>query len=620
MPNSKHSVFAKPRLKAQRSSRNPFDLSQKRVYHCSLGEILPIYHTELNAGDYIEINETNQTYNLNPLVRPAFSRIKEHIDYFAIPKVQLWSLNDNFITGQSQYMSSALSQVYNQDAEVESVPNQCPMFTGAFLKEVLKNAYNVQNPFGVSELNGVLKLLDLLGYGNYYGYLRAAGSVDEVDSFLTDAGIENLLPQNLWNLLAFQKVYYSYYRNSSYEKNTCVAYNLDWLTSDNYFLSTASQFNSHSSAFYQIFRPHFRWLKKDYFMSVKPSVLPTSSEIGFDGLNMGLQNGMNNAGASVNTVWQVFSLPGMGTRSIYTYGQNSPAENVGQNVGVTGNAGSSYSLTNVSALRFAFAYDKLLRRMREAGQTFDAQMLSQFGITPVDYRHGDAYYLGGFTNRLNINEVVQTGLGNDIEALGQFGANISKFSANNNKISYHAKENVIILGIYSTSYDVDYSSQRYERENLRRYRFDYYNPAFENLGCQALYAGELSMLDNIPSDNQFNIQNNAECVKLLGYQKRYLDYKTKVDVINGLIDYGLNNESMQAWSTQYKPFVLSSDASPNIQEFIPLSQKNMLVSPIVMNDITTADYDGSWERDHFLVNMFNDIRVMSNMSIDGENF
>lgn len=109
---SNKSVFKNPNLKAQKSSRNSFDLGYKFAYHASLGELVPCCVIDVPAGSYVEIGEENQTYNFNPIVRPAFTRLKEHIDYFAVPKVQLWSLYDNFITGQSQFMSSALADSF----------------------------------------------------------------------------------------------------------------------------------------------------------------------------------------------------------------------------------------------------------------------------------------------------------------------------------------------------------------------------------------------------------------------------------------------------------------------------------------------------------------------------
>lgn len=617
MANFRHNVFARPKLSAQ-SKRNPFDLSHKRAFHASLGEIVPIFHMEAPAGSYVEINETNQTYNMNPLVRPAFSRIKEHIDYFAIPKVQLWSLYDNFITGQSQYMSSSLSSTFSGNLSDEQVPQQIPMFTGSFLSKMIANHFAHENPFGANDANGTCKLLDLLGYGNFYKFIRSAGDEEECENLLTEAGLGSLLPMNFWALLAYQKVYFSYFRNSQYQDNCVEAFNLDWVNKNDLTFSDEQYINN----LYEVFTLRYRWLKKDYFMSVKPCVLPTSSEIGFTGLKDALQNGMNNTATSSNTVWQVFGLPGMGERNIYTAntGSTVPNQNSGQHVVETNWSTSTTSTTNVSALRFAFAYDKLLRRMREAGATFDDQMLAQFGIKPVDQRHGDAYWLGGFTNRLNINEVTQTGLGTDITALGQFGANISKFSANNETISYHAKEDCIILGVYSTSYDADYSSCRQERDNIRRYRFDYFNPAFEDLGCQPLYRGELTYDQLEANDGQFPIAV-GENTKLLGYVKRYLEYKTKVDVVNGLMAFESGNEAMQAWTTQYKPFAFDAhDVGGKLLPIQPLNMATMLVNPCTMNSICTADYDGTWENDHFLVNLFNDVRMMANMSIDGENF
>lgn len=625
---SNKSVFTNPTLKAQKSSRNAFDLGHKRAFHASLGEILPIFHADVPAGSYIEITEQNQTYNMNPVIRPAFARIKEHIDYFAVPKVQLWSLYDNFITGQSQYMSSALGQSFlSGHGDLEEIPNQLPMMEPGFLKAVFANMYETSNPFGVNELNGTLKLLDLLGYGNYYPALSTVGDKNEVISNFASHYETGGLKQNFMNILAYQKIYYSYYRNSKYEKNIPAAYNMDWLPKTKLNLAYAD-YNTYIDNFHDMFRLHFRWLKKDYFMSSQPSVLPTSSDVGFDGLSDLLMEGQSTTNAA-NKFWQLFSLPGMGANNqISQIKQSVTNSNVqsnifGEDVTAAIYASSSSPANanmNVSALRFAFAFDKLLRRMRTAGATFDDQMLAQYGIKPVDYRHGDAFYLGGYTNRLNLSEVTQTSE-YPTNGVGQFGANISKYSANSKKISYHAKEDVIIMGIYSTSYDVDYPSTRFERDNLRRFRFDHYNPAFENLGLQALYQGELNYIADQTTESNMKDHNIATtCTDLLSFNKRYLEYKTKLDVVNGLFDYGCDNASVMPWSTQYRFQTLNSSGNVITRNNGPLAQHMMLVSPLAMNDIVTVNYSGAWENDHFLCNLYNDVKLVANMSIDGEVF
>lgn len=615
---SSKSVFANPRLKAQKASRNAFDLGHKRAFHASLGQILPIFHADVPAGSYIEIGEENQTYNMNNIVRPAFTRIKEHIDYFAVPKVQLWSLYDNFITGQSQYMSSSLGASFLDSPVSQEVPTEVPTFNGSFLQYMLGYMAGVNNPFGITKLWDTCKLLDLLGYGNFYTWLKGKTTPAEVDTAIQTYVSSGYLNHNLFNLLAYQKIYYSYFRNSKYEANKPNAYNVDHLKKSNLSL-VASDWDD--STWEDVFTLHYRWLKKDYFMSVQPSVLPNSSDIGFSGLSSMLSEGAN---GSAN-FWQLFSLPG-GNVSNYrgpalTDGNSNVSQNTGQNVTVRG--ASSTDTDSVSAIRFAFAFDKLLRRMRSAGATFDDQMLAQFGIKPIDMRHGDAYYLGGFTNRLNLNEITSTA-SHISQGLGQFGSNISKYSDNPKKITYHAKEDCIVMGIYSTSYDVDYPSCRYDRDNLRRYRFDHYNPAFENLGLQAQYVGELSYVSDqtqLPDGFATSaIVTKGVATQLLGFNKRYMEYKTKVDTVNGLFCYDNDNPSMMAWTTQYRPVIYDSDGNLVTHSNEALVMPSMLVNPIILDDVVEGDYDGTWERDHFMINLYNKVTMIANMSIDGEVF
>lgn len=176
------------------------------------------------------------------------------------------------------------------------------------------------------------------------------------------------------------------------------------------------------------------------------------------------------------------------------------------------------------------------------------------------------------------------------------------------------------MGIYSTSYDVDYPSSRFDRDNLKRFRFDFYNPAFENLGLQALYVGELSMLaDNSAAPDDLPYTTAVMNTSLLAYNKRYLEYKTKVDTVAGLLDRAVDNRSAMSWTTQYSNQYMSGGI-PEKRNNGPLSMVGMLVNPMVLNDVVTTNYSGAWENDHFLVNLYNDVKMVANMSIDGEVF
>lgn len=613
-------IFKNPHLKSA-NGRNAFDRSQHRVWHSPFGMILPIYCKRFCPDDCVELSVESQTI-CDTIVRPAFIRLKEHINFYCVPLNMLWMPFDNLITGQDNYFSDEISKL-NQD----SIPSAVPVFTHQYLAHAFDRLSKAVDIQGYNKLPGALRLLDLLGYGNYYTLCDNAESgggnidYDRVVSYL-----QGLEPMNFFALLAYQKVYYDYYRNPKYEKNDTASYNLD--DTQGNVLSIESQRH------YGIFDCHYAWAKKDYFTDVSPNILPKATDIGYDGLEPG--------GPGNSSLWSFFGVPGSSRSGVISVvGTQDVVGGVNQNTGdrvilgagsTRDNLPSTYNSTsvqsnvqtNVSALRFAFAYDKLLRRMREAGGTFDAQMLAQFGIVPYDQRHGKCIYIGGQTNRLVASDVVSTNNNQDQgnPSLGFLGGQINVYSPARQKFKYHCKDHCIIIGLYHTSLDFDYPSYGIERDNLARQRFDWFNPAFEDLGLQPTFRMEL--LNILQNENQSvvtwepsEVQHDQTLRDILGYSIRYQEYKTSIDRVYGLFNFGSGNIERNAWVTQFLPFL---NGYNNGKRVAPFTAENMTFTPMMFNQIVSTNYDGDWNTDHFNHNTYVHCKSISNMSVIGENF
>lgn len=597
------SVFKNPKLKAQQS-RNAFDRGAKSVLHAPFGMLLPCYFARVAPDDYVELSAENQCI-CEPLARPAFMRLKEHIDYFFVPFSQLYTPFENLVTAQDNYFSDSIGNVQSYQ-----VPNTFPMFNGNFLREQLMFMGDYEDVHGFNELYGSLRLLDLLGYGNYYAFAPDLESKEQSIPTFDNGSIPNM---NLFNLLAYQKIYYDYFRNPKYEVNVPSAYNIDRLV--NTKVLTVGDVGQN---YYPIFQVHYRWLKKDYFMSVQPSIMPISSTIGYSGINT------NYLGASSN-----FEVPGISPTTAGNIAAISPSSsaNPGQSV-ITASA-SNNNLTNINsvqAIRLNFALDKIARRQREAGAQFDKQMLAQFGITPVDERHGKCVFIGGQTNRLYASDVTNTSETGE-SGLGALGGQINVYSPSRRTFKYHVKEHGIIMGIYSTSVENDYASFMISRDNTCSGRFDYFNPALDKLGLQPIFRHELSMLSDTPQStvphvdepNPRDIATTEYQYKILGYVRRYMEYKTNIDSVHGLFASQLLSADDAAWVTKYKMQKFDSNVG-DYQQLAPLSQATLTFNPQLFNDVAKVAYNGQWNTDHFKINHYTHAKVISNMDVIGEDF
>lgn len=577
-------------LKAQHG-RNGFDMSYQNQFTAPFGMILPFFFQRVNPNDKIKLANETQTI-CDGLARPAFMRLKEHLDYYFIPATQLWMPFDNFVTGQNSYFSKIVS-----DKQESKVPNDVPTITLNMIHQLFVDWTSNQetDDLGFDYRIGAVRLFDLLGYFNMT-QIAENGFADYGDYTWEN----NTTKFNLFPLLCYQKVYYDYFRNPKYEDNFVGAYNIDDYKSG-FVLSALG--DDTDTRLKEIFKIHYRWQKKDYFTQTQPNVLVDSSQIGYSDL-----------GAVVSTA-NMFNVPGY-IRNIPSIKQGNYGPNKGNYVRTGGLTDQTSSPTiananengvSVANIRFAFAYDKLLRRMREAGADFDAQMLAQFGVTPYDARHGKCTYIGGYTNNLTTKDVTNM-TGDDI---GDLAGQINQYSDNSKRVlKYHAKEHGYIIGVYSTSCENMYQSYRSSRETLLRSRFDWFNPAFENLGLQPVFAAERDYTFANPSagyepykgkDFDPNTYQN-----IIGYVPRYSELKTKVDECHGVLcDYS-DITGMKEWNVQLNTAFITSQV---------LNKANMLLNPHQFDNVSSIPYDGRQTTDHFVVNMFNHSRKVSNMSV-----
>lgn len=629
-------IFGKGHL-TKKTNRNAFDLSRTTSLTAPFGALLPIDYMEVPANSYVELSNELQTI-MTPTIRPPFGLVRQHIDYFAVPMVQLYQPFDNFITGIGNYDSSAVAHFNRQSLSfAPKSPNQVPMLSGKSLMTFLAHMGDVlaetphplQDVFNFSQIDGSMRLLDLLGYGNFYKYFSSLPHIlpkgvksESTDEEIIKGSNNTILPVNLFNLLAYQKIYYSYYNNSNYERKVTEAFNIDdlkpMLYDNDYLTGDSGSDVIPYDRLVKMFEMHYRWQNKDYFTDVQPQIFPYG--LGFEAATPMSTSFIPLTDNSLSG-WSLFSVPGSPTVDVDQDPAGRPSQNESSYVNLS--LSGSGAQESVSQLRLAFAFDKLLRRMRQAGASFNSQMLAQFGIKPIDYRHGDVIYLGGHTNLLRFDEVTSTAETSDA-SLGTLGGKMTAYNNNARTIKYTAREDCIIMAIYSTSIDTQYHSFNVDRCNLRRFRFDWFNPEFENLGMQALFAVEYNMLD---TGQQFNngyfypalVSSQKD---IIGFVKRYMEYKTRPNRVHSLFQWPYDNSDARAWVIQKHDVYYDDNSQGDVhqQQFIPFAMPNLLQNPLAFNDITVVKYNGSWETDHFNIFCLNRMKLVANMSKIGEVF
>jgi hypothetical protein len=189
----------------------------------------------------------------------------------------------------------------------------------------------------------------------------------------------------------------------------------------------------------------------------------------------------------------------------------------------------------INSLRQAFQIQRLYERDARGGTRYTEILRSHFGVISPDARLQRPEYLGGSTQRININAVQQTSATDSISPQG----NLAAFGVViDGKGGFHHSftEHCIIIGLACVRADLTYS-QGLPKIFSRSTRFDYYWPVLAHLGEQAILRKEI-FYDN----TQVGTGNDV----VFGYQERFAEYRYKQSQISGKMRHD-STGTLDAW-------------------------------------------------------------------------
>lgn len=532
--------------------RSSFDLSSKKLFTAKVGEILPCYWQIAIPSTKYRISSDWFTRTV-PVNTAAYTRIKEYYDFYAVPLRLISRALPQAFTQMTDYMTSASSSTTNTSA-LASVPNVTQSLFNLFLQTAnASDQTNVRDDAGLPIVYGSCKLLDMLGYGsmiasNNTGKAAITQKYLGVDS-LADANnplvYQTSQTVNALPFLAYQKIYYDFYSNSQWEKHKAYAYNVDyWSGTGNISLVT------------DMVQLRYANYPKDYFMGMLPSsqygsvaVLPPNF-ISYPSSYLVSANSAGTGSAVVNSSGTTVALNSAGTGSNYPVALNS----------------------DLSAL--SIRATEYLQRWKEVVQfsskDYSDQMASQFGIKAPEYMGNHAHYIGGWSNVININEVVNTNLDTDSSQASIAGKGVSSNSGHT--ITYDCgAEHQIIMCVYHAVPMLDWNLTGQAPQLTVTAISDFPQPAFDQLGMQAVPA--------------LNLQNNPgrNVSGSLGYNLRYWQWKSNIDTVHAGFRAGA---AYQSWAAPLDGWqVLTSSGS--------WSYQSMKVRPQQLNSIFVPQVDAT---------------------------
>lgn len=597
--------------------RSGFDIGRKNAFTAKVGELLPVYWDISMPGDKYKFNVEYFT-RTQPVETSAYTRLREYFDFYAVPLRLLWKSAPSVLT-QMQDINQIQALSLTQNLALGTYLPSLPL--SSFYQALSKlngdnvnpgNASSFINMFGFTRGDLSYKLLSYLGYGNVISNTPSSGnrwwstSVKRTDdSFFTQQYIQNNYV-NLFPLLTYQKIYQDFFRWSQWENANPSSYNVDYYTGVDSSLipSMPSASSSYWKSDTMFDLKYCNW-NKDMLMGVLPnSQFGDVAVIDID--NSGNPDVVLGSGNS-NSVLGVASPVSSNTVPVPLFALKASASNAistGSTLRV--DLSSLKSQFTVLALRQAEA----LQRWKEISQSGDSdyreQIRKHFGVKLPQALSNLSTYIGGISRNLDISEVVN----NNLAAEGDTAVIAGKgVGAGNGSFTYTTDEHCVVMCIYHAVPLLDYTITGQDGQLLVTDSESLPIPEFDNIGMEAL---PMTQIFNSPKASIVNLFN-------AGYNPRYFNWKTKLDVINGAF-----TTTLKSWVSPVTESLLSgwfgfgySEGDVNEQNKVVLNYKFFKVNPSVLNPIFGVAADSTWDTDQLLINSYIGCYVARNLSRDG---
>lgn len=545
-------------------SRNGFDLSFKRNFTAKAGELLPVMVKEVLPGDVFNINLSSFT-RTQPINTAAFARMREYYDFFFVPYNLLWNKSDTVLTqmyDNPQHAPSVDPGITT--ALSEYFPYISAGDLAGYLEGVASLPSSANNYFGYSRSALSAKLFEYLGYGNYYYYLSTVDG-GSGKNFI-EHPLNNNLALNLFPLLAYQKIYSDFYRDSQWEKSSPSSYNVDYMTGAGgsttlnimSYLTDSSVLGRFLSS-YNLFDLRYCNWQKDLFHGVVPQAQYGSTS--------------------------VYDVPVFGTNDDGT---------------VTGAA-----QLNILMLRQYEFLQKWKEIAQSGNKDYKDQVQKHWNVSVGDYASEVCQYLGGVSSNIDINEVVNTNItGSNSADIAGKGTGVSRGDI---RFDSRGKYGVLMC-IYHCLPVLDYTTDFVDPFVTKVKATDIAIPEFDKIGMQGV---PVAWLMN-PLKSDF-----SQADLITGYAPRYVEYKTSFDSSVGGFKRDLNSWVMSYDNDSVISQIGTGSPHPDNPSGTTVGYTSFKVNPNSVDPLFAVNADSKISTDQFLCSCFFDIKAVRNLDADG---
>lgn len=592
-------------------SRNGFDLSQKINFTAKVGELMPVWWTPVLPTDSLRVKVNNfiRTQSLNSA---AFARMRGYFDFYFVPFSQMWQHFNTAVTQMNTNLQYASGPVISDN---KALSGQLPYFTCEQVAKYIISLADKKNAFGFFRSTMTCRLLEYLGYGNFYPY--------DPNGFQKWTWEEHPMLNNLalspFPLMAYQKIYADYNRYTQWERTNPSTFNMNYITG-NGDLNLDLTVSGFTDTFNFLDLRYSNW-QKDLFHGVLPvaqygeaEVVPVTAvangfDIQPDGLfRFGTQSG------STSQVSFDSSVKASDTKSntigLYADLQGSPGSNTGSFVysaGLKLNGSASVSAgLSILALRRAEAAQKWKEVSLASEEDYPAQIGAHWGEKPSDFLSGMCRYLGGITSNLDINTITNTNLADDNAALQRA---TGTFNASGGIKFDSAGQYGIVMCVFRALPILDYTTSGVYFGTTLTDVTDFPIPEFDRIGMESV---PVCRALNPALENKSSPPIKADAY--FGYAPRYIDWKTSIDVSRGEFTNTLESFVMKFNDDDlFAADSVDYPDNPNV-EADSIKAGFFKVNPHTVDTLFAVDAD---KADHLLCSTFFDVKVVRSLDTNG---
>ena len=635
----------------RKNGHSVFDLSKKMCFHLPNSLIVPIRFIETVPDDHFNINMSGLLRSMT-MNKAAFYQGKAVFSAFFVPYKQLWHNFNQFVVVKQDKHSSLY-----KGSNYAPVINLYKLIT-----TVLYYYYeDIKDEFGYPLAYNAARLLQFCKIFNFYPLFDLCDKMPAADKVTFSDMIDNLATYigkfedkyvNVWRLLAYQHIFYDFYRNKYYDdlpffqpygegEPQCGyidVFNFDDIPcKTNIDCEFDITYNSWSTALHNfedfdaarsanLLSLHYCQYRKDLYTSLLPSTqfgavsgLDFSGSVDLSHVGVGISALETAESINTSVISEYTKIDGSGgltgsAKFINSqlndndgdgayHGHSIAPADIATELGgsLSGTVPPVVSSFDVLELRRAELLQQWKQNALRAGNMVDDNFRSHYGVEPYYEDDNNVRFLGQFECHMDVNPVTATadstsgdnGNVGDIAAYG-VGNIIGR------SIDVQIKDFGVIVICAHFASEVYYSANGIDKQNTLIEPLDYFQSEFENAGLDSVAAWQQSV--GIVGASGENVLDMS-----FGFTPPYTFHKTEVDEVFG--EYGdmviADNEilddwqgSLGAWTVRRSDLLVDDGGSGDFfTTSLPLTR--FYQSPKLTNSIFGVAYDGTGATDPF---------------------